>query len=898
MRIARASIPCSLGLLLLGLPSLAWGRIHAPHDNVYGVATAPLADGRSVVVATSELRTVRLSRDGMLSWEILTGEGLEDARAVAVSWNPDFPNQYGEQGAFLIGAENGIWVHETGAPPDTCYALQNGLGSGNGASFRHLVTPQGNTANPRPTFALAKNGTLYRLRPDWSGWDAVHSLDTPANYGGLAVAQDWDPAAGGRAATVFAASDSQLWRSENGGDPGSWSLVLDAGALGWGLGAVALEWDYATNPQARVLLGLGRAAATASGDEGEIRVSDDGGLTWTTVLTLPTSVTALAAVPPGPTAPAAVFAAGRQYPGASGFEETGVLRSDDHGQTWQDFDNWQCFLREHDPGTFTGYPPLRYWQQLHVAHDYATSGRLLWARNEGLYLSEDEGITWIQRFIRHPSESRRIGSGLEPGGSLVVHAATYGSGPVSVDVDQGQEYAAQDGTGWLYLRSLGVSPDFANDGAVFFGAAGGMYGWFDPDLPPANVTGRTGLVRMPLMNAQTGETLVNNIRFFGMSPTFSALAGSPDQVLYFTGWAGNVWRSLDAGLTYEEVNAAAQGVELGEFFDIVVAPGFNPVPPHSDIYGISFGAVYRLQDDVWQLLLSGSGTLNDLELHPDFNTNGNRTMWIALDQGGRILELDDQPGGLVVSDLAGGGLPEATRVTALDARRDLQGELWLYAATFSRGIFRKNLDQGGAWEALPMDGMPSLWIQSMELAADWEISGRVLAGTSRGAWILDETAATPAWTPVFDFTFVDDFVPQAVTWSGPADPNPADPSQPWPWLGVPGGRFPEGSIGEEGATYTKWDGARLQADGLARRVEIRTASGPGTATVDLSLTDLETGAVLSATTVDLGALSQAAEETFLQLDPGLSEPRPVRLEVEVRADPGEVFAWDWLRFQR
>ncbi|TAH39472.1 MAG: hypothetical protein EYC70_01425 [Planctomycetota bacterium] len=880
-----------LGLLL---PAPAEVAIHAPHDNAYAVAVGFLPDGREEVVVITDDKTVLSSRDGMLSFGLLAGDGLDTERPTSVTYNPSLTWSNGlGSGIFFIGTERGIWMYEPSENAGTGPLQRFSYGIPNGADQRNVISiasADGEGPGQQPTFVMTMDGRVYRLAADGSGWRLVLETGVRVQQGGLVLAPGFRYRASGKAATVFASVNNTLYRSETGGGLGSWEAVETFG--GWLVTALALDSDYGRSSAAQVYVGLGRPASTPPGDKGEIHVSSNDGNSFTRRLALDSSVTSIAAAPDGPTRGATVYAVGREYPGANGYSYIGVLMSRDRGASWSDEGNEQSFVMEHEPGHASGYNRLRYVSQLVVMPRYGRTGRVLYARNEGLFVSEDEGHLWWEVALRGTREARNVVASVDAHGHLHVFAASYGQGLQNQNVDTGVEHVAPAGMGQVHTLPIAVSPDFAADGAVYTGATNGLGAWFDPVVdPPNNVFQTTGARSLPLIHEDTGDRLLRYIRSMALSPNFSAAPGSPDQVLYFGAWEGEVYVSENAGLTCREANRVAGGGTLPYASDLAIAPTFNPSLPHADVYlSAQDGKIYRMTNGRWFLIADLDVPCSGIEVDPMYHPLSNRRLWAATDSGAGVKEILDYTSAAVSS--VGSGLPDA-RITSL-AVGLVNEERWLYASTWADGVYRLRLAGEQLWKKLTTSGYPRAFAKGITLSPDWPEDTRVFVATGDGVFVLDERSPQPSWNPVFDSQIMDNREASVLQFS-PAHARVPDPTLPWKWQVDGAGTVRGGAFGED-VSVARQDGDFLQFRGIGKGLGFHTYSGAGMGTVVISARSLADGTPLGAVTVDLS--QRPADRHVVQLDFGLVHPVPFEARVNVVLDAGEEVVYDVLEFQR
>lgn len=880
---------------LLAASATAWlaplalaAVLHAPHDNAYSVAVGILPDGRQEVVVVTDDQTVLSSRDGLLTFGLVSGGGLDTVRPTCVTYNPSIPWANGLGfGVFFIGTEKGIYKYEPSADQGLgpVYDLSTGLpASGNGRLVKAIVSPDGVGPGAQPTFAIMRDGKVYSLNYDGASWVQVFNSGVTVSYAALAFAHEFDRRAAFETAYVFLGINDKLYRSNDGGTPGTWQLVHQF--PGWFVLSIGTDWDYGPNWDANLYVGLGKEAPFSNtGDKGEVHVSYDDGETFSRVLRVDTSVMTIVGTPAGPQQPPTVYLAGREYPNVNGYRNSGILMSRDGGSTFDDEGNDQSFELEHDPGHASGFGPLRYVAQLLPMPDYAQTGRILYARNEGLYISPNEGGQWWQVPMRGVQEVRNVVTARDAANHLHVFGASYGQGTLNHNLADGTEYTAPTGMGQVFTLPIAVSPNFATDGACYAGGTSGIGAWFDPTVdPPVNGMGVTGAKTMPLQHEDTGIRLLNYIRSMALSPNFNAAVGSPDQVMYFGGWEGDMYRSLDAGMTYRDANTVLGGGELPYIISLAFAPSFIASGAHNDVYACGQdGTIWRMTNNKWELVTDLNESCNALIVDPLYDPLDNRRIWVATNTGSGVKEILDNAVPQVST--TGAGLP-FLRVTGLDVRYS-GGETWVYASTWADGLYRVRLVGEQPWERLTNDGYPRTFTKGLALAHAWPLDSRVFAATGDGIFVLDEQSPTPSWKPLLAATVWDNREASILTYS----PNAVgvDPNQPTEWVSRGSAAIAGGVFGED-TSQSEHDGDYLLFHGWAKRVAFHTWAGPSYGSITLSARRIADGSALGSVSFDLK--NEPPGRFVAELDLGLAIAEPIVLRIDIAIDGNETVLHD------
>lgn len=896
-------------LAAVTLPVLAASPLlHAPHDTAHSVAVCKRPSGRVEVVVVSEENTLLSSKNAMVSFELITGSRLEDQTPTAVSFNPTLPwggaRTYDGQGQFLVGTTNGAWLYEPSLVGGLGPVRRYSFGIPNSAARRdvfEIASPTHDTGSPQPSFLLLTSGEVYRLRSNLKRWEQV--LDTKVSTQGksaIAMAPSFDVNGQGPNSLVFAALRQRLWVSDQAGATGTWNELpgFDDPNSDWYITAIAFDDDWGQDPDARIYMGRTRVINERE-TEGQILVSTDGGLTFEVKQTMDTGVYSLVSTPPGPSGNRTVLAAGRAYPNTNNSTDTGILRSLDRGETWADDGNWQSFLMEHHPGQNSGDARLARRQNFAVLPDYDTLGTVLYGRNEGLFLSEDEGGRWHEQRLRPTEDVRGLATALGPGGDLRYYAATYGGGTVFGAPDSGLLTMTEDGMSVLYQRAAAVSPNYAVDGTAFVGGASAMLAWYDPAVdPPENPFAVTGVQKLPLRHHISNDPLYKYIRTIAVSPHYDGTGQSGDQVVYFGSWANKTYYTDDGGQTYHVATTSADG-PLPYFTSLAIAPTFDATVPHSDVYGLAADAVlWRMTDGVWHELGDVGDYGKVLVIDPNYDGVENRRVWIAFEGENPVVEvLDDLVNGPTVRPVAE-GLPPG-RCHGLAAATDAEGT-WLYAGMWSEGVHRICLDRDATWSPLTIQGLPHHWLKSLALSPTWEQDRRVLVGTGAGLYAFADDGVAKSWHALFDSTIVDSLEASITTYPGAGSTAPrAD--QPWPWHVANRHQLPGRIFGPD-AQYTIQDGAYALVRGSGRKISLYTFAGadPGApaGSVEITVTQLKNGDELYHETVDLQSLTDEFTSWVVEIDLELTLAREVEVRLDARLDDNEVFVLDALRFEK
>lgn len=863
---------------------------HIPHDASHGIAVAPLpGGGLEMVVVTSDYTKVLRSRDDGLTWEVLSGAGLETVLPSDIVYHAGLAPP-----RFLIGTCCGVWSY------DPASGLVERADAGLAAGDRDVVDMAApDPGSDGPALLVASSGAVYAWDEAARRWVRLLATGLGQHASAVAVVPHFDSQAPpGPLRALAAAVNGVLYLSDDGG--ASWQVQPQfsqpaASARDWWILALAFAEDFETSG----VMVVGRARQHPAGglrQQGELWRSGDFGASFQRAHFVATGVESLCATPPD--------AAGRRWLLAAGPYEggrpVGWLRSGDGGVSWDDYGNGQDLILEEGSGLIgTGVRGwLRFKQGFAVSPYFASDGMLLHARSEGVFQSRDTGWSWRQKQLRSERELRDVAVGLDPGGGITSFGAAYGSGTVAQDLAGAGTVVLAAGDPMAWQKEVEVSPRYDRDGTVAVSGDAGLFFWFDPRVPPANPYGTSGWVDPPLRDIASGQELEGYVRTVAISPHFDARGVSGrDRTVYFGAWGMPPMRTEDCGLTAEQIPNVQGGGTVAFFELMAIAPTYDAGTPagRRDVYGVpeGTGELYRLEDSVWVPVHEFAGTqVTGLVVDPDFARPANPRLFLSLHSAPYAVALWDHPGAPIVQSLRF-GLGADTALVDLAVPPDFALRPVLYAMTWGEGVLRADLSAAApAWDPLGT-GYPPWFAHRLVLSPGFAQDRALLVASSRG-FVRGRDAPGAPWTPLGAVSRRDNDDP-SFAFFAPGDPANPQPLRPWPWARVPDQALPGGLLvfGPE-ARYTSFDGSFVLGAGYARELRLHTVSGPGTGVVALSASDYWTGAALASVQVDLGALTTTLEEAEIALP--LPAFGAVQLRVEALLQPGERLLFDGVSF--
>lgn len=713
-----------------------WSDVSGRLEQVNGVAFSPaFQDDGTAFAAAGTLGQhgyadggVYRSTDGGQNWDEVIADRVCRALAVSPAFATDHTAWVSE---FTYSSALGLYVTSDGG--DTWSPLAPGV-------HASMLVPSPNYAVDRALFAGTWNAGLQRSNDGGLTWtqtltEAVTALAVSPAFGASQTLY-----AGVKANASVA---GEVVRSTDGGD--SWQVVstgIPPTLGGERLTISSLVFAHDGSVLAGVYYG-------AEDGGGAVYRSIDGGSSWQAVGSGldATSVLALASVPTGSMAFYAgaegglwrldVTQDGPAEPGmwqgngprggralslavspdfandgtafageyidhkGGGQSGLGILRSDDHGQTWQPSSSgtenvayatavhdyafspnfaadrivfaatWGGLCRSTDGGQTWAWAgrlysgPFGSINNVAVAPDFATSGHVLatggWG---GLYLSQDGGIHWTANYTVSTS------------GPIAYSPAFAVNGTAFVAGWSGLYRTMDRGMSWTQvltasLSSLAVSPDLAVDGTLLVGGGGAVYISHDSGTSWISVT-------LPATSTFVAD--------LALSPAFAT-----DQTA-FAGTNAGLFKSQDGGLTW----TTAAGYPGPAVHSLAISPGW---PAHAVLLAGTDEGVYRTVDGgvTWELAQ---------EL-------------ITLSSGPLALSSDD---GLLI------------------------------AGAYRHGVYG-SLDGGGSWSALGLQSMSHYGIQSLVAspiyASDQTLFAALVSQESIGANIYRTQNGGATWKSVY-----------------------------------------------------------------------------------------------------------------------------------------------------
>ena len=594
--------------------------------------------------------------------------------------------------------------------------------------------------------------------------------------------------------TVFYGTNYELFRSVDSGYTGTTvfeSLLYPQVKLV----AVAVSPSYATEPAVAMAL-----------NDGDVRLSTDGGASWTaaSVPATPTSLTLSPNFHNDRTLWLGTWGgglyrsidAGQSYAplnhGLADWDVNDVVVSPDYPATrhiWVATRNLGVFASANDGASFelstlevvkTDQTDNHY-RSLALSPQYPAHPLVVCGTFEGIYASANLGMDWLQGNINPTRSGRLLQVSPDFAHDQEVYGAGYGA-QLLVSENQGEDWEVRfTGFGAISSYSIAISPDYTNDNLIVVGGGEGVHITRDD----GHSYERTPLPPFEPRGDPASE--YNAIR---------GLVFSPNHREDGTIWAtsnGGFYVSRDRGETWE---ISAQPIHKG--WQIAVSPDFAADSTLFLSGPTNESGVARSVDGgrTWQETTEPTPTLA-LAVTPDFASSNE--LFVIVPAAGLMRSVNRGDSWEIASDELEGVYP-----TRIALARDFASNNTMVLATHAHGVY-ESTDRGQSWRALSPAGPHGG--ESLAIAPDYPLTPTIFLGTWEG--IVRSTNRGQSWTLSSDVEIYDDAR-----------------KEPWLWRGV-WRRYAElPDVVNQGVTYARRAGSTISLPFVGRGMRLIGVEGP------------------------------------------------------------------------
>ncbi len=290
----------------------------------------------------------------------------------------------------------------------------------------------------------------------------------------------------------------------------------------------------------------------------------------------------------------------------------------------------------------------------------------------GLYRSDDNGLTWVEKTNGFPS-----------GPKWINHLAVSGTTIFAAGTNEGLLRSMDNGENWTVVNN-GLSDTYlysltANSSAIFAGTGDQMLGVFrSTDNGNSWQLASNGM-----------EYYDSGIWYSGYAPVITAMKFAGTVLYAGTGESQGIWKSADNG-----DNWVFTGMETMDYSQITAINGNESVVFAGTLMG---GGIIRSSDNGQTWFESNTGISNYGQVTTLLSSGGS---FFAATQGGIFKTMND---GNSWSD-SGSGIKAQNAVSPGLAKIGTE----IFTGTENGGIFRSS-DQGGTWEPVN-NGLPiNVW---------------------------------------------------------------------------------------------------------------------------------------------------------------------------------------------
>ena len=383
----------------------------------------------------------------------------------------------------------------------------------------------------------------------------------------------------------------------------------------------------------------------------------------------------------------------------AGTIDKGIFVSSDRGETWK----------------FTGEGlPDKFIQRIVVSSNYLNDQTVFLAMpGEGLYISRNQGKTWsISLDGLDNSYVRTIDlSNNYLNDQTIFVGASFGMIFKSVDAGVSWARVNQAKREAVYgrnlqdkqIRSLALSPTFANDGIIFSGTSAGLFYSNDSGVKWEKVT--EGLT-------------ISTIRTISVSPNFM------NDATVFAGTNNTgIFKSVNAGETWMQANSGLDNLKI---WMIDISPDFAN---DQTVFAAGKAGLYKSVDagNTWEPLARDSfkSVIQSVDITDSFKQD--LTLFITKTDGA----FKSVNAGETWENISGNYFQ--SRILEITTSPDFYKDQTIFAGTLGDFLY-KSVDGGNTWVKIYQQNLSEVSVHSIDMSLNFSEDQLVIIGTNLGAF--------------------------------------------------------------------------------------------------------------------------------------------------------------------
>lgn len=397
----------------------------------------------------------------------------------------------------------------------------------------------------------------------------------------------------------------------------------------------------------------------------------------------------------------------------AGTIDKGIFISSDAGETWK-------FIGEGLPDKFI--------QRIVVSSNYLNDQTVFLAMpGEGLYISRNKGETWSRSLDGLDNDYVRT---IDLSNNYLIDQTVFigaSFGMIFKSVDQGVSWTRvnQAKKVAIYgrnlqdkqIRSLALSPNFANDGIIFSGTSAGLFYSNDSGVKWEKVT--EGLT-------------ISTIRTISISPNFAN-----DGIVFAGTNNTGIFKTVNAGETWMQANFGLDNLKI---WMIDISPNFVN---DQTVFATGKAGLYKSVDggSIWKPLSRDSfkGVIQAVDISENFKEDS--TLFIATTDGA----FKSINAGETWKNISGNYFQ--SRILEISTSPNFVNDQTIFIGTLGDFLY-KSVDGGDSWGKIPHETHPDMSVHSIDISLNFSEDQLVIIGTNVGAFKSIDSGKT--WISMYE----------------------------------------------------------------------------------------------------------------------------------------------------